>query len=132
MSSQRRKASVEVRKLTPTLSHNLHRVWKLKYRYFVAWKGYMINVFRNEKYLVYFLEDLGILKGLSKCLGIFFKRAISIRMERTNDLQSFETSQLNAQGTCSRSETIFVMLRIGASERIPEQTLSCSPAWWPM
>ena len=54
----------------------------------------MINVFRNEKYLVYFLEDLGILKGLSKCLGIFFKRAISIRMERTNDLQSFETSQL--------------------------------------
>lgn len=60
----------------------------------------------------------------------FFKRAISIRMERTNDLQSFETSQLNAQGTCSRSETIFVMLRIAHSERIPEQTLSCSPAWW--
>ena len=33
----------------------------------------MINVFRNEKYLVYFLEDLSILKGLSKCLGIFLK-----------------------------------------------------------
>ena len=31
----------------------------------------MLNVFRNEKYLVYFLEDLIILKGLNKCLGIF-------------------------------------------------------------
>ena len=57
--AQRRKASVEVRKLLLFYSHNSHPVWERSIvnskTNFVAWKNYMLIAFRNKYYLAYFL-----------------------------------------------------------------------------
>ena len=57
--TQRRKASVEVRKLSFVFIHNSHRVWEWSIfnskTKFVAWKTYMLIVFRNEFYLTCYI-----------------------------------------------------------------------------
>ena len=57
---QRRKASVEVSKLIFVFSHNSHRVleWSIvnSKTNFVAWKSYVLIVFRKEYYLAIFFH----------------------------------------------------------------------------
>ena len=99
---QSRKASVEVSKLIFVFNHNSHRVleWSIvnSKTNFVAWKSYVLIVFRKEYYLAIFFFILSS------------KRAISIGIDRKNYLKIFETSRLNARGTFGRSETVYVMM----------------------
>ena len=99
---QSRKASVEVNKLIFVFSHNSHRVleWSIvnSKTNFVAWKSYVLIVFRKEYYLAIFFFILSS------------KRAISIGIDRKNYLKIFETSRLNTRGTFGRSETVYVMM----------------------
>ena len=80
--AQRRKASVEVRKLSFVYSHNSHLVWEwsnVNYKAnFVAWKNYMLIAFRDENYQAYFIF---ILRS---------KRSISIGIERGKNLESLK------------------------------------------
>ena len=67
--SQSRKASVEVSKLIFVFSHNSHRVleWSIvnSKTNFVAWKSYVLIVFRKEYYLAIFFSFWAP-KGLSQ------------------------------------------------------------------
>ena len=92
--AQRRKASVEVRKLSFIYSHNSHLVWEwsnVDYKAnFVAWKNYMLIAFRKLSSIFYFHFEI---------------QKVYLNRDRAGEKSwKFETLRLNSTGTFSRSE----------------------------